>query len=98
MSSSCDYFQLAFYENSGSDGEVQSVTHIAPVNGTTQNSVNCQNELVDRKISMTSAECDTDTEMARSFVLRGWAQVEVYFYFFIFIIFHFFRYFSIIYR
>lgn len=73
MTSSSDYFQFAYGELSETDTEA-----VIPY----RTSVNeGPSKIVSDKESTTSpnANCDTDVEMARSFVLRGWGQVEVRF-------------------
>lgn len=71
MTSSSDYFQFAYGELSETDTEA--------INPNTMSMSETPLQTVSDKGSLasTSANCDIDIEMARSFVLRGWGQVEV---------------------
>ncbi|EFO24916.2 hypothetical protein LOAG_03568 [Loa loa] len=70
MTSSSDYFQFAYGELSETDTEA--------INPSTINISEAPLQKVSDKGSVASrnANCDTDIEMARSFVLRGWGQIE----------------------
>lgn len=72
MTSTSDYFQFAYGELSETDNEAVVPQRVE--NGLKKSSANAE-----RKNSSANASlsCDTDNEMARSFVLRGWGQVEV---------------------
>ncbi|MCP9258932.1 POPLD domain protein [Dirofilaria immitis] len=70
MTSSSDYFQFAYGELSETDTEA--------INPNAIGMSKVQSQTVSDKGSLanTNANCDTDVEMARSFVLRGWGQIE----------------------
>lgn len=71
MTSSSDYFQFAYGELSETDTEaINPNTSEAPL----------QTVLDKGNLASTNTNCDTDVEMARSFVLRGWGKVEVQFF------------------
>ncbi|CAG9540715.1 unnamed protein product [Cercopithifilaria johnstoni] len=70
MTSSSDYFQFAYGELSETDTEA--------INLNTGSMSEAPLQTVSDKGSLanTNANCDTDVEMARSFVLRGWGKVK----------------------
>uniref|UniRef100_A0A915Q0L8 FHF complex subunit HOOK-interacting protein C-terminal domain-containing protein n=1 Tax=Setaria digitata TaxID=48799 RepID=A0A915Q0L8_9BILA len=70
MTSSSDYFQFAYGELSETDTEA--------INPNTIITNDTPPQIISDKESLasTNPNCDTDVEVARSFVLRGWGQVE----------------------
>ncbi|EJW74221.1 hypothetical protein WUBG_14869, partial [Wuchereria bancrofti] len=70
MTSSSDYFQFAYGELSETDTEAINPS-VVSMSGAPAESISDKASL-----ASTSANCDTDIEMARSFVLRGWGQIE----------------------
>uniref|UniRef100_A0A0R3RYK7 DUF5917 domain-containing protein n=1 Tax=Elaeophora elaphi TaxID=1147741 RepID=A0A0R3RYK7_9BILA len=70
MTSSSDYFQFAYGELSETDTEAINPNSISVSEAPLQT-------VSDKEtLANTYANCDTDVEMARSFVLRGWGKVE----------------------
>ena len=73
MTTSKDYFQFAYDEISESEAETsRSARNVLQVDRLPQPTVN------GRKDSSTSGDCDTDLDVKRSFVLRGWGDVQVW--------------------
>ncbi|OZC05765.1 hypothetical protein X798_07260, partial [Onchocerca flexuosa] len=70
MTSSTDYFQFAYGELSETDTEAIN-PNIIGINEASSQAVSDKGSF-----ASTNATCDTDIEIARSFVLRGWGQVE----------------------
>ncbi|VBB26324.1 unnamed protein product [Acanthocheilonema viteae] len=70
MTSSSDYFQFAYGELSETDAEAINPNTIGMSDAPSQ-------AVLDKgSLASTNAHCDTDIEMARSFVLRGWGRIE----------------------
>lgn len=70
-SSSSDYFQFAYGELSETDTETINPNTVS-VNEAPPQTVADKGSLTN-----TNAYYDIETEMARSFVLRGWGQIKV---------------------
>lgn len=75
MTSSTDYFQFVYDGVSESEAESGFVPSNTASDNVNNNRIT-KAAADSRKQSSTSGGCDTDVEMARSFVLRGWGQVE----------------------
>ncbi|VDN32790.1 unnamed protein product [Gongylonema pulchrum] len=74
MTSSSDYFQLAYGELSETDNEAAVPNRFS---NSISEGVSKTAAVSDKDGPMNpNANCDTDVEMARSFVLRGWGKVE----------------------
>ena len=76
MTTSIDYFQFAYDEVSESGGEgmnIKNVVDVDQINSTT----NLSSE--SRKTSSASGGFDTDMEVKKSFVLRGWGDIKVFY-------------------
>lgn len=73
MTSSSDYFQFAYGELSETDTEAINSNIVITSEASSKTVLN------KGILASTNANCDTDAEMARSFVLRGWGKVEVQF-------------------
>lgn len=74
-----DYFQFAYDGISESEAEASAARSLPPSNNGASRMERDVKRLEQRKDSSTSGGggFDTDLEMARSFVLRGWGQVQV---------------------